>query len=237
MAVGFGRRLGDVRAVGLGREDHPVDELLAPDEQAAQQADLPGDQVGRAQARRVEPEDRGPAVRARADDESARVGDLDGQLVGAAADVGRDERGEPRRRIQVDRVERATDPEPDRGRPAVIDDGQAGGRAAARRSPRNANSVPVGVDEVATRPDLPDEDRVALAHVDDQGVGQAHGHGGIRDGRQRRDRVGERPRPEREQVLALRGIQGRLDVPARGDVGTLQLQLRVGEGGTSCATP
>src|SRR5687767_7064262 len=85
--AGAGCRLERVGTVGLRGEDHPLDQRLAPDEQAAQQADLPRDELRGAQAERVEPEDGGPAVRPSPDDEPVRVADGDGQRVRLAADV------------------------------------------------------------------------------------------------------------------------------------------------------
>ena len=77
---------------------------LAPDEQAAQQADLARDELGRPQARRVEAEDGRPARRAsRGRRSRSRRSPPTARLDGAAADVGRDERGEPGRRVEVDR--------------------------------------------------------------------------------------------------------------------------------------
>src|SRR5688572_11993767 len=87
-------RLHGVCAIGLRREDHPIELWLAPDEQAAQQADLTRDQFGRAQAERVEPEDRRPVGRPRLDDEAVRIADDDAEAVRLAPDVGRLERGQ-----------------------------------------------------------------------------------------------------------------------------------------------
>src|SRR5689334_15612028 len=55
--------LGDVRPVGLRREDDALDEWLAADQQAAQQTDLTRDQLGCPKGRRVEAEDRLPRRR------------------------------------------------------------------------------------------------------------------------------------------------------------------------------
>src|SRR5436190_1615262 len=54
------RSSAHVRPVSIVRERHALDVELASGEQAAQQADLAGDEVGRPQARRVDPEQRDP---------------------------------------------------------------------------------------------------------------------------------------------------------------------------------
>ena len=117
---------------------YPLDSVLAPGEQAAQQPDLPRDELRGADRRGVEAEDRGPAARLGADEEAVLVGEDDRQARRRAADVRRDERGQPRGGVEVDRVERAARDQPGRGGPPVVDDRQPGrrprwARPAARR--------------------------------------------------------------------------------------------------------
>src|SRR5688572_10661836 len=113
-----GGRLHGVRDIGLRREDHPVELRLAPDEQAAQQADLTRDQLGRPQAERVEPEDRRPVGRSRLDDEAVRIAADDAEAVALTPDVGRLERGQASVSVEVDGLEPPADRQPGRRRAA-----------------------------------------------------------------------------------------------------------------------
>ena len=130
--------LADAVGLGVGRSGRRsrrssarmtrLDDRLAPDQQAAQQADLARDQVGRAQARRIEAEDRDPALWVRPHDEAVLVGDPDLESLRRAADVARNERREPSRGIQVDGVDGV---EPTEARPTAARRSSITGSAAA----------------------------------------------------------------------------------------------------------
>ena len=107
--------------------------------------------------------------------------------------------------------------------------GRPAAPAGGRRQQREQLAVRIG--QVAARPDLPDEDRLALLERDREGPRQRDVDPRGFDGRQRLEGRLERPGREPEQVLATDAGQRRLD---RGGVGELQavdLELRVVEGG------
>ena len=191
---------------------------FAPDEQAAQQADLARDQLGRAQAERVEAEHGRPAVGARPDDEAVRIADHDAQALRLAADVGRLQRGQAGGGVEIDGLELATDRQPGRGRATVLDDGQGGcvgGLGLVLAQPCEQASV--GIDEVASCPDPPDEDRRALLEADDEALRQPDGDIHSLDGRQVGEPGLDRPGAQPEQVLALDPFERAVDVGGVGE--------------------
>src|SRR5690349_23376333 len=97
LATRAGGRLGRVGPVRRRGEDDAVDLRLTALEQAPEQPDLARDEIRRAQARRVEAEDRRPSRRVRGDHDARVVGDDDRETDGCAADVRRVQRGQPGR--------------------------------------------------------------------------------------------------------------------------------------------
>ena len=165
-------------------EDDPVDLRLAPVEQAAQEPDLARDELGRAQARRVEAEHGRPArrlvvstkpfssVTAMASATAAlptSAGLSDASRVAASTSTGSSR--DPTR-------------EAARAGPAVVDDRAAGRSAGGRRLVAELREErAVGVGQEARVADLPDEDRLALVDGDRQRRRQPDVDPGVGDGR------------------------------------------------------
>ena len=188
----------------------------------------PGISSGVRRRRRVEAEHRLPRPGLRPDREAARVGHEHGQPLGGAAHVGRDQRPEPGRGVEVDPVERATDRQPDGRRTAILDDRQS--RRLGRRllwQPGEQPSLPV--DEVAPRPHAPDEDRRPLAQTHPDRVGQAHADIDRADRRDLADAVLVRPRDEAEQVRPLGVLEHVADLGLVGEGRTLDRRVDVRE--------
>ena len=117
-----------------------------------------------------EPEDRVPRTGRRRHDEAVGVGDRDGEAVARAPDVGRGERRQARRGVEVDRVERGPDAQAERDATPVDDRRQSRGRR--RRRPPRRTACPRGRRGTSLA-DAPGEDRRPLRDRDHERSGSA----------------------------------------------------------------
>ena len=190
-AHGAGLGFGDDLADGVGRgmyvpsvsEARMIRSTCAsrPTSRLRRRRTWPGMRLGRAQARRVEAEDRRPAGRPRADDEPVLVGQADREPLRRAADVRGPQGAEPGRGIEVDRsrARRPTDRPADAARRSSMTGSAAASSGGFVAEPRE--QVARRVDEVPPRADLPDEDRLALLERDRERVRQLDLDPGPRD--------------------------------------------------------
>ena len=116
-------------------------------------------------------------------------------------------------------------------RPPVVDDRAAWPRPPASATPAGRTAAPSRVDEVAVRPDLPDEDGLAFVDRHRERARELDLDPRRRDGRHRLEGGDQRPGRQPEQVLAAGAGERGLDRVLVGVGQAGELELRVVERG------